>query len=88
MASSQDFQYEVVAVLPIMADTLAAGKLEPTHSGRIWMLQSVPEGQRSVFYLLSLDWICPRELKDFMDFSVKSLAVAQEGIGSQLWAGN
>ena len=74
-------------MLPIMADTLAAGKLEPTHSGRIWMLQSAP-GQRSVFYLLSLDWICPRKLKDFMDFSVKSLAVTWEGIGSQLWAEN
>lgn len=71
-----------------MADTLAAGKLEPMHSGRIWTLSSVPEGQRSVFYLLSLDWSCPQELKVFVDFSVKSLAMAQEGIGFQLWAGN
>lgn len=71
-----------------MANTLAAGKLEPTHSGRIWTPPSVPEGQRLVFYFLSLDWSCPQKLKGFMDFSVKSLATAQEGVGSQLWVGN
>lgn len=71
-----------------MTDMSAAGQLESKHSSRIRIPLSAPEGQRSVFYLLSLDWSCPEALKAFMDFSVKSLAIVQDGEGSELWAGN